>query len=398
MDWEPRAQGLAERVSHPGSRWRPVVAALPRHAFVPRWWEPPGGYGARRAGRPRDLSAGWELRDGPLDEEAWLDAAYSDVSLVTRVGTLHADHATSADRPTGLPTSSSTMPGLIVQLARYLYLDAGHDVLDVGTGSGYGCALLATRLDEEHVTSVDVDEYLTSAAAVRLASVGLHPRVLTGDATGPLPGPLPGAAAGYDRILATVAVRPVPASWLAALRPGGRLVTTLSGTMMILTADKTADGGATGRVEWERAGFMRTRTGPGYPPSLIETGEGDFWGDGDEVSRGRYPMGTATAAGDIWSMLSVLAPGSEHAFTQEDGVRTVLLMHPDGSWARASGTPGELPVVQQKGPRRLWDLVDKMRDDLLRIGELPVYGAAARVRPDGVIELTRGRWQATIDA
>jgi hypothetical protein len=39
-----------------------------------------------------------------------------------------------------------------------------------------------------------------------------------------------------------------------------------------------------------------------------------------------------------------------------------------------------------------------MRDDLLRIGELPVYGAAARVRPDGVIELTRGRWQATIDA
>jgi hypothetical protein len=143
---------------------------------------------------------------------------------------------------------------------------------------------------------------------------------------------------------------------------------------------------------------MRTRTGPGYPASLIETGEGDFWGDGDEVSRGRYPMGTATAAGDIWSMLSVLAPGSEHAFTQEDGVRTVLLVHPDGSWARASGTPGELPVVQQKGPRRLWDLLDKMRDDLLRIGELPVYGAAARVRPDGVIELTRGRWQATIDA
>jgi hypothetical protein len=29
---------------------------------------------------------------------------------------------------------------------------------------------------------------------------------------------------------------------------------------------------------------------------------------------------------------------------------------------------------------------------------LPVYGATVRVRPDGVIELTRGRWQATIDA
>ena len=149
----------------------------------------------------------------------------------------------------GMPTSSSTLPGLIVRLAQHAYLADGGDVLDVGTGSGYGCALLAARLGTEHVTSVDVDPYLTGAAAERLDSVGLRPTVLTVDATGALPGT-------YDRIMATVAVRPVPASWLTALRPGGRLVTTIARTGLILTADKTDDGGAMGRIEWDRAGFM----------------------------------------------------------------------------------------------------------------------------------------------
>jgi hypothetical protein len=70
-----------------------------------------------------------------------------------------------------------------------------------------------------------------------------------------------------------VAVRPIPVSWLTALRPGGRLVTTITGTALILTADKTDDGGAIGRIEWNRAGFMSTRTGPDYPPARCSYSE-----------------------------------------------------------------------------------------------------------------------------
>ncbi|HUY51160.1 MAG TPA: hypothetical protein VMV92_36565 [Streptosporangiaceae bacterium] len=108
MNWQPHAARLAAQVIHPASRWRPVVEAIPRHVFVPRWWTP----------RSADSGA-WELNDGPSDGAAWLDAAYAVRSLVTRVGPLHADHASPGDQPAGSPTSSSTLPGLVVRLARH---------------------------------------------------------------------------------------------------------------------------------------------------------------------------------------------------------------------------------------------------------------------------------------
>jgi len=109
------------------------------------------------------------------------------------------------------------MPGLVVSMYRHAMIDDGTDVLDVGTGSGYGAALLART--------------------------GHRPLTTVVDATGPLPG-------RYDRIVSMTSVAPIPSSWLAALRPGGRLVTTLTGTGLIVTATKPPDGGAAGRTEW----------------------------------------------------------------------------------------------------------------------------------------------------
>ncbi|MET9419092.1 protein-L-isoaspartate(D-aspartate) O-methyltransferase, partial [Streptomyces klenkii] len=122
------------------------------------------------------------------------------------------------------------------------------------------------------------------------------------DATGELPGV-------FDRIVATVSVRPIPASWLAALQPGGRLVTTIAGTSLLVTAEKTEDGGATGRVEWDRAGFMYTRHGPDYPPRLAALLATARERDGDDISTGQYPVVHVTEAWDLASMLDVVAPG-----------------------------------------------------------------------------------------
>jgi protein-L-isoaspartate O-methyltransferase len=382
VNWREHARLLAAQVTHPASRWRAAVEEVPRHVFVPRWWSP-------SESGTSDREVVWELKDGPADPSRWLEAAYSDRSLVTQVGLSHADQSAAGDHPAGVPTSSSTMPGLIVRLGQHAHLADNSDVLDVGTGSGYGCALLAARLGTEHVTSADVDPYLTAAAAERLDSVGLRPTVLTVDATSTLPG-------RYDRIVATVAVRPVPTSWLVALRPGGRLVTTIAGTGLILTADKTDDGGATGRIEWDRAGFMVGRHGPGYPPSLWERNEAARKEDGEQISQGRFPVLNVMEAWELWSMVTLLAPGVEHYYSEGGDLRTAWMLHPDGSWVRASAVGSEAPVVHQSGVRRLWDLLDEIREMWLREGSLPVYGASATITPDGGIHLRRGRWRASL--
>lgn len=379
MDWETHAKQLSVEVTDPMSRWRPLVAATPRHVFVPRWWRWTG-------------PEGWTACDGEADQQRWMNAAYSDRTLITRLGTAHADHAQPGDHPSGRPTSSATQPGLVVQMYRHAGITDAADILDVGTGSGYGCALLARRLGDHQVTSVDVDDYLVKAAAERLASIGLNPEVAVCDATGPLPG-------GYDRIVSMTSVAPVPASWLAALRPGGRLVTVLAGTGLLVTADKTPDGGAAGRTEWYRAGFMTARSGPDYPPPLLEQFPAARDADGDHVSTGRYPVLSISNAWELYSMLGVTVPGvQDHYEETGDGQRTAWLLHPDGSWARATGTGDGPPVVHQAGPRRLWDIVDDIRHAWLTDGKLPAYGATVTITPDGSVQLTRGRWQATIPA
>ncbi len=383
MNWKSHANRLASEVTHPVSRWRPAVAAVPRHLFVPRWW----ACSAPGAGLDADV---WDLRDGPADPGEWLRVAYSDRTLVTQVGWLHADYASQDDRPSGAPTSAATLPSLVVQMLRHARITDDADVLDVGTGSGYGCAVLCERSGYRQVTSIDVDQYLTKSAAERLDGIALHPQVLTCDATGPLPG-------SYDRIVSTVAVRPIPASWLSALRPGGRLVTTITGTTLIITADKTSDGGAAGRTEWDCAGFMPTRSGPDYPPSLLEELPTVREAEGEHVGIGRYPVVDVTEAWELCSMLSVVAPGIQHHYQESpDGQRTAWMLHPDGSWARAISADGDTPVVHQSGPRRLWDVLDGIRHTWLRDGSLPVYGAEVTITPEGAIHLKRGRWQATI--
>jgi SAM-dependent methyltransferase len=268
-------------------------------------------------------------------------------------------------------------------------------VLDVATGSGYGCGLLAARFGDEHVTSIDVDPYLTEAAARRLDQIGRHPKVVTGDATGPLPGT-------YDRIVAMVGMPTIPGGWMGALRPGGRLVTVIADTSLIITATKRDDGWAYGQVEWDRAMFMSTRSGPDYEPSpalaAIAGQVGQAEQAADEVTRGRYPVVDLQEAWDLRSALEVTAPGIAHGYGENaDGTRTALMAHPDGSWARAVASGSGLPTVYQAGPRRLWDLLDELRDEWLSHGYFQLFGAKAYVPPEGgKIHLARGNWQAVI--
>ncbi|MDQ1022507.1 protein-L-isoaspartate O-methyltransferase [Streptomyces umbrinus] len=375
MNWTAHAAHLADTVTHSGSRWVGPVASIPRHEFVPRWWH--------------RGTEGWTLNAGEDDHHRWLDTAYSDRSLITSVGPLHADHAAQNDHPVGLPTSSSTLPSLLVRMFQHARLGALDELLDVGTGSGYGTALACHRLGDLQVTSIDVDPYLVDTARERLEHIKLCPNLVTLDATGELPG-------AYDRIVATVGVRPVPAGWLAALKPCGRLVTTIGGTSLIVTAEKQQDGSAVGRVEWDRAGFMRTRHGADYPPGPWEILAAAREQDGEDVTTGPYPVVDVEQAWDLASMLDITVPGILYGYAEDAGLRTAWLAHPDGSWARATAVGSDPPTVHQRGSRRLWDTLDEIRAYWLQHGELPVRGASVLITPDGRTRLARGAWRAEL--
>ncbi|MFD3829751.1 protein-L-isoaspartate O-methyltransferase [Streptomyces sp. NPDC058621] len=348
---------------------------------MPRWWD--------RTGREE-----FELR-APANHDEWFADGYRDASLLTKVGTLHADHAKPGDEPKGRPTCSATLPSLLLKLYRMADIGDGDQVLDVGTGSGYGTALLARRLSDEQVVSVDVDPYLVEAALARLAETGLRPRVEAVDATGDLPC----APGSFDRVIATVAVRTIPQSWLAALRVGGRLVTTIAGTSLLITATKNADGGASGFVSWDRAGFMVARHGDDYPPRRPkEAIAAQIQGD---AAKCVYPLPVVDveSAWDLQSMLDLSLPGIEHAYWEDSGgLRHAVMTHADGSWARAVGAGIHPPTVHQSGPRRLWDALEEVRGYWLQHGELPVRGARVIVKPDGRTILARGNWTARLEA
>ncbi|MFC4007791.1 methyltransferase domain-containing protein [Nonomuraea purpurea] len=235
-------------------------------------------------------------------------AAYSDQTLITQVAGKHADHAHFGDVVSGRPTSSATLPSLVVRMLRHGEIYDGARVLDVGTGSGYSAALLSRLLGDGRVTSIDVDPYPVEAAAARLDAIGLHPKLVACDATGPLPGE-------FDRIVSMVSVRPIPPSWLAALKPGGRLVTVIANTSLIVTAVKTADGKAVGHIARDWAMFMPTRSGGDYPPRSHELFDLAREQRGEQVSRGRFPVVDTGGAWELRSMLEVITSGGiEHDF------------------------------------------------------------------------------------
>jgi hypothetical protein len=203
-----------------------------------------------------------------------------------------------------------------------------------------------------------------------------------------------------DRIVAMTSVRPVPRVWLQALRPGGRLVTTIAGTGLILTANRTGgEWAAVGRIEWDRAMFMSARDVPGSGTTwcrvipLVE----DL--AGGQPERGRYPVINILNSWELLSLIEIAAPGTEHAYEEDaDGRRTAWMLNPDGSWARATAKDTHaVPEVLQGGPRRLWDLLDGYREDWLTAGYLQLYGAKAFIQHDGVIRLSRGGWEVTIE-
>ncbi|MEU4688452.1 methyltransferase domain-containing protein [Actinoplanes sp. NPDC023714] len=186
------------RLSPPLAR---AFAAVPREVFVPD---------------------GFHRRDGsrvlPADPE-FLRSVYSNDVLVTKLNGRQ-------------PISSSSQPSLMAIMLEALDVRPGQRVLEIGAGTGYNAALLATLGAE--VTTVDVQEDVADRARAALARAEI-----TGVRVEAADGYTGGPAGRYDRIIVTVGVAGISPFWIERLLPGGRVIAPVehAGMHPVLAAD-----------------------------------------------------------------------------------------------------------------------------------------------------------------
>ena len=119
-------------------------------------------------------------------------------------------------------------PKMEARVLQDLRLQPGESVLEVGTGSGYLTALLASR--GARVTSVEIIPRLAAEAKAKLARAGVRDVDLrTGDAARGF------SAATFDAIVLTGSTPILPDELVAQLKPGGRLFAVV-GDPPVMTA------------------------------------------------------------------------------------------------------------------------------------------------------------------
>jgi protein-L-isoaspartate(D-aspartate) O-methyltransferase len=121
--------------------------------------------------------------------------------------------------------SSSSQPTMMLYMLEQLDLQPGHNVLEIGTGSGYNAAIMQQIVGPDgKVTSVEYDEALAYQAIDNLRRAhSSEVLVVAGDG---IFGYAPRAA--YDRIICTANIWDIPPSWISQLKDDGLIVAPIS--------------------------------------------------------------------------------------------------------------------------------------------------------------------------
>jgi protein-L-isoaspartate(D-aspartate) O-methyltransferase len=143
------------------------------------------------------------LPDEPLDK------VYSDVAIVRKRG------------EEGQWTSSSSQPAIMAIMLEQLDLQPGQRVLEIGTGTGFNAALIASIVGPGgNVVTVDIQPDLIEDARACLDAAGYDQvQTIVGDGGYGYP-----AGAPYDRVILTVGSDVITHAWKEQLAPGGILV------------------------------------------------------------------------------------------------------------------------------------------------------------------------------
>lgn len=331
--------------------WRAATEAVPRHVFVPAFF--------REHDNPGETL--WDpVAPDRVETNEWLDLAYQNETWVTQL-----DHEVQPDQcdtaTPGVPTSSSTLPGLVVMMLEELHVTDTSRVLEIGTGTGYSTALLSHRLPQprqpgqSQVTSIEVDHAVAKRAAANLHAAGYRPTLVVGDGLAGYP-----AAAPYDRIIATCSARYVPAEWVRQLTPDGQILMTLTGwfgaSSGLLRFSK-AD--AAGEFLGDQVSFMPARaheppqlTNEIYELAQVAGSERSTHLTTDVLDQangwtGAFIAQLAAPTSQLISFSIGGGPMTDYIIDQQNRSCAALLPRPDGS-----------TLVRQSGPVALWDAVE----------------------------------------
>lgn len=347
-EWQARAEALADKLTADGdlhtAEWRAAVCGVPRHEFVPRYYEQEGTTYRR------------VTPDDDASRRTWLDLVYSDTTLITAVV------ADSNGRQ--VPVSSSTKPDLMVRMLEALDVRDGHKVLEIGTGTGYNAALLSHRLGADRVFSIDLRPELVDAARDRLATLGYRPTLRAVDGSDGLPEHAP-----YDRIIATCSVAAIPAAWIEQTAPGGLILVDVEGQLSagnLVLLRRGDEPVAEGKfLDWYGR-FMALR----HDAASV----GHAW---PTVDRSQGEQRTTTVdpveLDGAFRFLAQfrLPPGTLHTLTVDNGTPTATcLTNQDGSWCSVDRTTDESGRyrVRYVGPRDLWADVEHAHDEWATMG------------------------------
>lgn len=352
-DWTVYAARLADELTKSGKLWSPVwqaaIRAVPRHELVPVHYQ-------------RKRSTGQWIRINTAEN---LELVYSNTALFVL--------------PDGL--SSTSMPSLMTRMLETLDIHDGHDVLEIGTGTGYNAALLTHRLGDQHVFSVDIEPTLIQLARERLAKIGYHPTLVTADGANGLPEHVP-----FDRIIATCSVPAVPRSWIEQTREGSLILADVqpaqqAGNLVLL---RRTEEGAEGRFDRTYGSFMAMRrTGKTYhSPRPRPTRD-------RSSAHVRSSTFTSTRPWEhpvLWFLAHFhLPPGISFGLCGKDTGRpptTTFLSAADGSWCEVDepSANGETQVWEA-GPHHLWRIIEDAHATWLRIGQPGWERFGLTVRP-----------------
>lgn len=168
------------------------------------------------------------LREGSIQSPA-VEAAVRRVPRhyfvpEVNVETAYANDAIDVVDVDGERISIASQPGAIAGMLEQDDIQPGHRVLEIGAGTGYNAALLATLAGTDgHVTTIDIHPDLVARTRSAMEKADIHnvePILADGDA-----GHSPNAP--YDRIVATVGSWDLSPAWFEQLADGGRLIIPL---------------------------------------------------------------------------------------------------------------------------------------------------------------------------